>query len=259
MRAKIILLWAMVAAICTSAQTDWDLLQTPYHPYRQVGNKYYSLQPIYDWMNLPTSDRTARPMQEWFGQPEYRMYNLIFRVEQVLPEGLLLTSSGEYLRGIERADFDSHNPIFLKNYPYKNLLVDGQIIRFLAIKIGNYQYTATDGAVHTVALYDYGVPCDSDTPPPPHLTPEQIKAAQEAARIRAIADQKRAMQGQTNAVRWLQPQATNGDVSAQYSLGLHYLNGQGCETNREQAIYWLQKAAAQGNLEASNKLVSLQK
>jgi S1-C subfamily serine protease len=90
-------------------------------------------------------------------------------------------------------------------------------------------------------------------------TPEQIKAAQDAAQARAIADKERSMQGQINAVRWLQPQATNGDASAQCSLGFHYLNGQGCETNREQAIYWLQKAAEQGNLEASNKLVSLQK
>jgi TPR repeat protein len=90
-------------------------------------------------------------------------------------------------------------------------------------------------------------------------TPEEIKAAQDVAQARAIADKKRAMQGQINAVRWLQPQATNGDASAQCSLGMHYLNGQGCETNREQAIYWLQKAAEQGNLEASNKLVSLQK
>ena len=90
-------------------------------------------------------------------------------------------------------------------------------------------------------------------------TPEEIKAAQAAAQARAIVDKKRALQGQINAVRWLQPQATNGDASAQCSLGLHYLNGQGCETNREQAIYWLQKAAEQGNLEASNKLVSLPK
>jgi S1-C subfamily serine protease len=90
-------------------------------------------------------------------------------------------------------------------------------------------------------------------------TPEEIKVAQDAAQARAIADKKRAMQGQIDAVRWLQPQATNGDASAQCSLGLHYLNGQGCETNREQAIYWLQKAADQGNFEASNKLVSLQK
>jgi len=94
-------------------------------------------------------------------------------------------------------------------------------------------------------------------PPPP--TPEQIKAAQDAAQARAIADKKKAEQGQVNAVKWLQSQATNGSASAQCSLGIHYLNGQGCETNREQAIYWLTQAANQGDQEASNKLASLQK
>ncbi|MGO9477573.1 MAG: hypothetical protein ACLQAH_08740 [Limisphaerales bacterium] len=38
-----------------------------------------------------------------------------------------------------------------------------------------------------------------------------------------------------------------------------YLNGQGCETNREQAIYWLTQAANQGDQEASNKLANLRK
>jgi hypothetical protein len=93
----------------------------------------------------------------------------------------------------------------------------------------------------------------------PPLTPEQIKAAQEAANARAIANKKKAEQGQVNAVRWLQPQATNGNASAQCRLGSHYLNGQGCETNREQAIYWLKKAADQGDAEASTVLRRLQK
>jgi TPR repeat protein len=35
------------------------------------------------------------------------------------------------------------------------------------------------------------------------------------------------------------------------------LNGQGCETNKEQAIFWLQKSTAQGYMEASNKLSAL--
>ncbi len=45
----------------------------------------------------------------------------------------------------------------------------------------------------------------------------------------------------------------------QCDLGEHYLAGQGCETNREKAIYWLTKSANQGNLEASNKLAEIQK
>jgi TPR repeat protein len=67
----------------------------------------------------------------------------------------------------------------------------------------------------------------------------------------------KAYQAQANVIRWLQPQATNGDASAQCSLGEHYLTGQGCETNRTQAIYWLTQASNQGDIEASNKLANL--
>ena len=58
-------------------------------------------------------------------------------------------------------------------------------------------------------------------------------------------------------VTWLLAQATNGSSSAEYSLGLRYLNGQGVETNKALAIEWLRKAAAQGNTEASNRLEKL--
>jgi TPR repeat protein len=92
-------------------------------------------------------------------------------------------------------------------------------------------------------------------PPPP--TPAQIAAAQESARITALRDRQRALENETNAVRWLQTQVTNGSPSAQYSLGLHYLNGRGCATNRDQAIYWITQAANQGDADASNKLVTL--
>jgi S1-C subfamily serine protease len=90
-------------------------------------------------------------------------------------------------------------------------------------------------------------------------TPEEIAAAAAAKELAAQREQQKIYLSQSNAIRWLQLQASNGDASAQCSLGLHYLNGLGCETNPKQAIYWLQKAAEQGNLEASNKLVRLKK
>jgi TPR repeat protein len=69
--------------------------------------------------------------------------------------------------------------------------------------------------------------------------------------------QKRKEEVDERTVKWLMTQATNGIASAQCSLGLHYLSGQGCETNMELATEWLQKAAEQVSLEASNKLAEL--
>jgi hypothetical protein len=148
---------------------------------------------------------------------------------------------------------NDNGDFFVANFPFT--VVNDQIIseneHLMAWHVGTYTYSTVNGGSRTIRKLDYGISCD----PPPELIQKQI----EAAKAKAILDKKRAEQAQANAVKWLQPQATNGSASAQCSLGLHYLSGRGCETNREQAIYWLQKAATQGDLEASNALTRLQK
>lgn len=88
-------------------------------------------------------------------------------------------------------------------------------------------------------IYDFGTPY---TPPPRPLTPAEIAAKKAAAQ---------------KAFEQIHSQAEAGSASSQYSLGVRYLTGYGCETNREEAVRWLNKAAAQGSIEASNKLASL--
>jgi TPR repeat protein len=108
------------------------------------------------------------------------------------------------------------------------------------VKVDNQVITSGDSIYRktvSYTLYDVGVPY---TRP---MTPEEKNASE-----------KRSFIANSNAVMWLQSEATNGSVSAQCSLGLHYLNGQGCETNKELAVYWLTQAANQGEIEASNKL-----
>ncbi len=57
---------------------------------------------------------------------------------------------------------------------------------------------------------------------------------------------------------WLYSQATNGDASAQCSLGEHYLTGDTGETNKTFAIEWLKASSQSGNIEASNRLNSIE-
>ncbi len=230
-----------------------------------IGGKYYDLTPVYSWMRETSNSlrhiqgaraKITNPdeflAKGWCGVgPPLFGYLAIYRVSDVMNDGLLVQKRSRLKGGY---DYELGDPFFLTNYPGFKELTDNQDIQFLALRTGSYQYTDTTGAVRTVPCYDYGTPYV-----PPALTPEQIKAAQEAANARAIADKKKAYQAQANAVRWLQPQATNGDASAQCRLGLHYLNGQGCETNREQAIYWLQKSSDQGSTEASNILATLKR
>ena len=144
-----------------------------------------------------------------------------------------------------------YSDFYVANYPFTT--INDQVIHpeghEMAWYVGTYTYSTVNGGSRTIPKLDYGVPCD----PPAELIRQQM----EIARARAIEDKKKAAIGQTNAFHWLQSQATNGDASAQCSLGEHYLNGQGCETNQEQGIYWLQKAAALGDLQASKKLEQL--
>ena len=149
----------------------------------------------------------------------------------------------------------STKEVLVVNYLTEGI-AEGEKLDFYAVQIGTTNFLG-----HTIELWDAGMA---------KLTPEKIEQMKEWQAQTAAFNEKQNAKAQeaaqakkfliqSNAVRWLQPQATNGDASAQYSLGLHYLNGQGCETNREQAIYWLTQAANQGNQEASNKLASLQK
>ena len=146
-----------------------------------------------------------------------------------------------------------YSDFFVANYPFE--AVNDTVIlpneHLMAWYVGTYTYSTVNGGSRTIKKLDYGTPCG----PAPEFIEQQI----EAANAKAIRDKMKTEQLQINTVHFLQDEATNGSASAQYNLGLHYLSGQGCDPNRDQAIFWLQKSASQGNLEASNKLVSLQK
>ena len=167
------------------------------------------------------------------------------RIEGEFDELFAASYRGDIFKDAKYPDF------FVANYPFS--VINDQIIKEtdhqMAWSVGTYTYSTVNGGSRTIKKLDYGIPCD----PPAEL----IQKQNEAAKAKMIAIKKKALEGQTNVVHWLLSQATNGSASTQYSLGLHYLNGQGCETNKEQAIFWLQKAAAQGDLQASNKLSAL--
>lgn len=52
------------------------------------------------------------------------------------------------------------------------------------------------------------------------------------------------------------PLATSGNGQAQYTLGYLYHHGLGVEKNDQQAMNWIQRAAAQGNKKALEALKS---
>jgi TPR repeat protein len=124
---------------------------------------------------------------------------------------------------------------------------------FLAWQDGTHNYVTVSGSSRTIHALDYGVPC----PPPREWIIQHNQAVARANAAAKLKAQSSKFIAQSNAVVWLAPQATNGVASAQYSLALHYLNGEGCATNKDLALYWLKQSSAHGNEEATSKLKGL--
>ena len=162
------------------------------------------------------------------------------------------------LHGVSIADVSDGEEFFIANFPYR--VADETILepssKYVAKESGLFTYPTVTGGSHTIKKLDYGQPCEE--PLWAIIEEQKQKALEEQQKVDAQkAAQAKKYAAQAKTITWLQSQATNGSSSAQCSLGLHYLSGEGCETNFEQGIYWLQKAAAQGDFEASKKLEQL--
>ena len=80
------------------------------------------------------------------------------------------------------------------------------------------------------------------------------KLAKEEAAKKAKQDQVNA-----NAVEFLKKRVDQGSISAAYKLGIRYLEGDGVETNKAEAIRLLTLAANQGDKKAKEKLEEVSK
>ena len=61
----------------------------------------------------------------------------------------------------------------------------------------------------------------------------------------------------TNALKYFQQAAEQGNAKAQYNLGVCYENGQGVLQNYTEAVKWIKKAAKQGDAKAIEVLKQL--
>jgi len=61
-------------------------------------------------------------------------------------------------------------------------------------------------------------------------------------------------QDYAEAMRWYRRAAEQGDVDAEYGLGLLYANGWGVPSNIGEAAQWMQRSASAGNPDARDWL-----
>lgn len=82
-----------------------------------------------------------------------------------------------------------------------------------------------------------------------------IAMAEEAERQRlAAAAKAKADAANLKSVEFLKKRVAQGSISAAYKLGIRYLEGDGVETNKTEAIRLLKLAAAEGDKKAVEKL-----
>ena len=104
------------------------------------------------------------------------------------------------------------------------------------------RWAAVTGAVAAVAIFAYtGIRLMSR----PEEKPHEVKndASVEAPKLPSASASTPSVE-----IQQLQRQADNGDVSAQYQLGIKYRDGAGVEKDQTQALQYLQKSAEAGNV-----------
>lgn len=102
------------------------------------------------------------------------------------------------------------------------------------------------------------------TPPPPNTTlppgpvvtpPPAVPAVTVTNSPKARAEREAAKK---RAIEFQRKRAEGGSASAQYELGVRYLNGDGVEKNLAEARKWLTAAAGQDHVWAKKKLTELE-
>ena len=232
MKSSIGLAFLACVLFCESAKAglDWRTSFVPIDPWRAINGQtnYVKLNGVqFCGKVVDVTSNGVRIEGEW---------------------GLLGTVYYPILGWGDNPDQPVYPEFFVTNFPYK--ATAGSLIpsaeRLMAWYAGTCTYKTVKGGTQTIGKLDYGIPCG----PNPVVLAAGQKQIQEAAQKRRESELRR--------IEFLERDATNGDSSAQYSLGYHYLHGIGCETNEVMGVYWLLQAAGHGNAEASNDLQEIE-
>ena len=161
-------------------------------------------------------------------------------VIEVQPTGIRMHGGTMLLPGVDAV-------FFIEHYPY-SVADDSYISWQVAKDAGLYTYMTVLGASATIHKFDYGTICEA----PAASVPSEADEAQ--ARAQSAAKKKTS---QEKALKYWRDLAATGDAGAEWRLGEIYRDGEGVSKDLTQARVWLQKAANQGQKEASAELANL--
>jgi hypothetical protein len=234
MKAKIILLGSILAALVLAAQTNEPVVQVKFFSDANATNKITFLE-----------------------KGPFRTIWLV--VEGTFPKSGRILAAKILFDEFGRMTGETGDELVVANYPAAEILTIGRKISLDARKIGTIRGLKSDGADSSTVLelWEYYTP-----------TPEEIAAAiaaqekAKAAQEKAIADAKAkaAAQKQAAAARALkynQDDAAKGDAYGLMRMGERYRDGDGVEKDLAKAKEYLQKAADAGSPTAAEELSKL--
>lgn len=215
--------------------------------FRLIDGKVYDLQPIanyYAWAAslLPNQEGLAASKKAVWPLPGWELvYATVVQITE--HEGILINKYSSPARD-EEPQF-----VRVRDIPTEDKMIDGDHVVFIAREDGRYRYENTQGAVRTIASYDYG-----RRPTPEQMEQavkeleqkvnSQAKLLQEQEALLAEKKKQQAAQVKINTFNFYLEKANNGEAPAQLRVGQMYLAGEGTDKNETEARKWLAAAAA---------------
>lgn len=216
------------------------------NPYRKHSTNVYDLGPRILWnelrlFNIPT---TEKPLPDW---------------EFVHGKVMQLTADGILFHEYADTDFSMEGDdelVFIKNFPKNIPVVDGDNMAFYAMQSGRHQYLTALGSSKTIWSYDYGtIPSDMEIQGLRNHAAAKKEFAEAARKEAARAAQQKEQEkraGQLHkTIEYYRARADTNSF-AQYRLGDLLL-----QTNHEEALQWLRRAASNGNADAAARLKTI--
>ena len=167
---------------------------------------------------------------------------------------------------LDRRYYGEARNILVKDFPEIFLVKADDSLGLLARLKGSDRVKTKSGDDLVVETYEFGL-----LPSEPMVMIAQIKASEREAATRremeliarrqadeaALEETKQKQQLDERTISFLRSRVKLGSATAQYRLGLRYLDGEGVPKNTEEAHRLLQAAAVQNHREAKAKLAEL--
>jgi len=167
---------------------------------------------------------------------------------------------------LDRRYFTDGTYVLVSGFPAAIEVQKNMAVGMLVRKLASREIELPDGKKEIVATFEFGLlpsrkmieVVDEQARIREARNREKLKAlAKEKADEEAAAMQKKKAANDRRAVEYLRRKVQEGSASAQYSLGMRYLEGAGVPENRAEALRLLKMAAKQNHYLARKKLKEL--